>query len=65
MEEKHPRLAAVVDKKSQRTVLVDTAPLEVDLSAGKAVRVAVTIDNGPEGLVNLAIRVSRRSSFSK
>ena len=55
MEEKDPQLAGVVDKQTQRNLLADANPLVVDVSGGKEVRAGVRIDNGPEGLINLAI----------
>jgi|GEM_PF-2256817 hypothetical protein len=55
--EKDPQLTAVIDKQSRRNLLdaSDPNPLLVDTSAGKAVRVALQINNGPEGLIDLAI----------
>lgn len=57
LHEKDPQLAAVIDKQSRRNLLdnSDPNPLLVDTSAGKAVRVALQINNGPEGLIDLAI----------
>ncbi|MFO7906298.1 MAG: hypothetical protein ACQESR_00935 [Planctomycetota bacterium] len=55
MEEKDPQLAGVVDKQSKRNLLTDPNPLLVDVSAGKGVRFGVRVDNGPEGLIELAI----------
>ena len=55
--EKDPQLASVVDKQSQRNLLdpSNPNPMVVDASAGKAVRFALQINNGPEGLIDLAI----------
>lgn len=55
MEEKDPQLAGVVDKQSQRNLLTDPNPLLVDVSRGKGMRFGVRVENGPEGLIELAI----------
>jgi hypothetical protein len=57
LSEKDPQLVAVVDVKTDRNLL-DTSnpkPLVVDLSTGKAQRFSLRIENGPEGLIDLAI----------
>lgn len=55
MEEKDPRLAGVIDKQSQRNLLTDPNPLLVDVSEGNEVRFSVRVDNGAEGVIDLAI----------
>lgn len=57
LSEKDPQLVAVVDVKTDRNLLdpSDPKPLVVDLSNGKANRFSLRIENGPEGLIDLAI----------
>lgn len=57
LSEKDPQLVAVVDVKTDRNLLdsSDPKPLVVDLSNGKAKRLSLRIENGPEGLIDLAI----------
>ena len=54
--EKDPQLNAVVDTQSQRNLLdpSDPNPLVVDTTSGE-MEFALDIDNGPEGLMDLAI----------
>lgn len=55
--EKDPQVAQIVDKNSQRNLLdvTNPNPLSIDCSAGQAVRHALQVVNGPEGLIDLAI----------
>ncbi|MDA7928930.1 hypothetical protein N9B54_03120 [Mariniblastus sp.] len=55
MEEKDPQLVAVIEKDSQNNLLIEPTPMTVDLSEGKGVRFSLRVENGPEGLINLAI----------
>ena len=55
MDEKDPILAEVRDAKTKRNLLVDPDPLVVDARQGQAVRFAVEIVNGPEGLIDLDV----------
>jgi hypothetical protein len=55
MEEKDPQLVAVIEKNTQNNLLQEPTPMMVDLSEGKGVRFSLRVDNGPEGLINLAI----------
>jgi hypothetical protein len=52
-----PKLASVRDKQSQRDLLdpSDPSPFVVDTSAGSPVRFGLLIENGPEGLIDLAV----------
>ncbi len=54
---KDPQLVGVVDKQSKRNLLdpSNPNPLEIDLSSGNPVRFGLEIENGPEGLIELAI----------
>ena len=54
---KDPQLAGVIDKQSQRNLLdpSNPDPLEIDLSGGRPVRFGLEINNGPEGLIEIAV----------
>jgi hypothetical protein len=56
-DDKDPQLQAVIDKQSLRNLLdpSNPNPLVVDTRGGKAVRFAIQVANGPEGLINLKI----------
>lgn len=57
LTEKDPQLSAVIDTQSGRNLLdpSNPEPLEVDLTTAQSTRFKLSIENGPEGLIELAI----------